>query len=560
MQARSFFSALFVCCAVCVFAGPVAAATAEGLVPSPPSSVLFYPREAQLTVEETLTPARLPGGGMGFRLAIPASAQRATFFAVVAGAAATGVAWEETAPQQGGIPRVPDEEDTGGFAFAPQEEKSPERRALLEKIVAAQQERAEHQGSILTADARMALWSAPLEPQTPRVPLTLEDRLKLDGALAQQLPPLHLAREKAATALALANQRLEQALDALREFDAAHAFVHAVIPYTGKSQGPVAVRYGYMVPASFTGSYSVSAMPGDGKVTIEQFASLQQFSGTEWKDVDVALTTMPRSGRLSPFSLSPWVLSLMEAMPLAASASKRMAAPAMEMAMDIATSSAPEPEEWSTFRLWRLGKKTLASGTPTRVTLAVDTYTANFFYTLRPALEPQGYLTAEVTFPKAVEMLAGTAQFFVDGVAVGERSLALAGEKAVLFFGADPLVSAVMTNMAATSGEQGLIRKEQTYLRDWEMTVKNARNRTVDVRVEDAVPVAAVESIGVKVTSTPVPQEVMSTPSTDEVAAGAAVPTKIFQWKAQLGTGESMVIRHRVNVTAPADKPLQPGR
>lgn len=558
MRLRTFFSVALACLALPAFAAPPSAAPAAGLAPSPPTSVLFYPREAQLTVEESLPPMRLPGGGTGFRLAVPANAERATFFAVVGGDPASGIAWEEAESRPGITPLAADGDSPAEApALAPEEEPLPERRALLEKIVALRQEATLHRGDVMTADTRLALWGAPATG-TQTSP-AVEERLKLDGALAQQLPPLHLAREKAAAALARTKQRLEQAMADLEKFDAAHEVVHVVIPYAGKSQGAVALRYGYIVPASFEGSYSVSASPADGKVTIEQFATLEQSSGAEWKDVDVALATMPRNDRLNPFALRPWVLSFQEAVAQASTA-KLMAVPAMERATDSASGSEPQAEERSTFRLWRLGKRTIAPGAPTRVALAMDTYAATFFYTLRPALEPQGFLTAEVVFPKAVEMPEGPARFFVDGVNRGERQLTLAGEKATLFFGADPLVSAVMTNLASTSGEQGIIRREQTYLKDWEMTVRNARNRTVEVRVEDAVPVAAVDSISVKVASTPSPEEVMSAPSADEIAVGRAVPSKVFRWKASLGTGETLVIRHRVDVTAPADRVLHTGR
>ena len=212
----------------------------------------------------------------------------------------------------------------------------------------------------------------------------------------------------------------------------------------------------------------------------------------------------------------------------------------------------PVAEDRSTFRLWDLGRRSLEDKRPTEIRVLKDTHEARFFYTLRPAVDRLSFLTAEITAKEPQELPPGQARFYVDGVLVGQAPFAFNGEKGRLFLGQDPRVTAGMRDLQREAGTQGFISKENTEVWHWEITVKNARTFPVSVQVEDPAPNPSDTAISVKFESLPKPAETHTDPAQGE--------RKIYRWSLELKPGESTVIDHKVTVTAPSDKPLEPGR
>jgi len=224
-----------------------------------------------------------------------------------------------------------------------------------------------------------------------------------------------------------------------------------------------------------------------------------------------------------------------------------------DAALAIGGVAAPVAEERGTFRLWNLGKRRIEHKTPVTLALASDTYPASFLYTIRPLSNPKGFLTASLSLPEALELPPGMAQLSVDGAAIGSRRFSFNGDKGEIFFGSDPQVTATMRDLRRSGGQQGFFSKEQTLLWHWQITLRNTRGKAVAVVLEDPAPTATDNAITVKATSTPKPETVVNDPE----HGGAA----IYRWKASLKPGESLVVEHKVEVSAPAgqDKVLDPG-
>ena len=149
-------------------------------------------------------------------------------------------------------------------------------------------------------------------------------------------------------------------------------------------------------------------------------------------------------------------------------------------------------------------------------------------------------------------MPSGQARFFVDAVFVGAKALSLNGKAAILHFGADPQIVVTRVDQKRSSGEQGLLSKEQTVLWHWDFIVRNTRNRPVEAWVEEPFPDALDSAVSVNIASSPKPEEVVP----GSLQGGA----KIYRWKVSLAPGEVRTITHKVTVSAPADKQLNPGR
>ena len=546
--------------ALCLVSACPAFAAAETGVPAQPVSVLFYPNEAQLMVKETLTPGPLEDGGQGVVIFLPAKARRDSFFASIAGEP-VGASWMDT-------------KDDGGFSrpltTIPEREPDPQRRALLEKVDSLAMEKARREGVLRGLFARMQLWtgdpqSTPDNAPAPRAPkkaVTLETMDALDTQIGRRLPELSAAYAREQRDLEDLKIRLDKAEKKLREFDAAYRTQRVELLWAGDAGKPVSVQYAYTVPAGFTTEYRITAHPAKGSLTIDQTASLLQDSGFLWKNAEIVLSNAVRDTVLQPLPPRPWNISLQSAArprSMAASMAVRKeaeSADAMEEDLRVSASksklSRPTQEERATFRVWKLGKRALASARSLRIPLASDTYPTNFLYTVRPAMHPEGFLTAELQLSTPLELPRAPALFCVDGVSLDTRPFSFNGNKGTIFFGSDPQIAATLRDLQHSTGEEGIISKEQIMRWHWEFTVKNSRPHPVRVLVEDPMPQARDDDVTLTVLSQPKPQEGVTSREQGAV--------KVFRWNATLQPGETLSLDHQVRVAAPADKILLPGR
>lgn len=576
-------SALFVLACAALVSVATKTALAWNAVPSQPSTAIFYPGEVQVGVEEDLTPEALAAGGSGFMLVLPPGVERESFLVSVNGLPAGGYFWLDKEEREAALAARRSQPLPSG-AFLPENETSPERRALLEKYVALAQEAAQREGTLAATQARLELWQKALaqnwgtgnsddsgEDARPgkgkkRTP---DDLSRLDASFAQLLPGLHLDRDKQQRALEDTRLRLARAETALRDFDQKEGGEIVVVPWAG--EGKTRLRYGYALPAACSLSYRLSAQPDKENLTIAQDVALSQHSGFTWTGVDTYVSTLRRDRTLRPIPIHPWLISLAPKgkvdvtvkgqwdFAFGYSAEKQQSAvnqlPMSPKAdMRAAPPPAPTQEERSTFRLWSLGRQRIEHKTPVRLSLATDTYNARYYYTLRPVTNPKGFLTAELALPAAIELPPGPAQFSVDGVSVGQQPFSFNGDKGFIFLGSDPQVTATVRDLNRSSGEQGFISKDQTLSWHWRITLKSTRAKPVEVLLEDPVPDTVDESVVITAESSPKPEQAVNPPE-----HGGA---KVYRWKTTLKPGEPFVIDHKVRAVAPKsdDKELNPGR
>ena len=131
--------------------------------PSQPTSAVSYPGEVQVTVDESLTPEILASGGSGFMLVLPLHIDRRTFFISISDSPASGGGFfwldkeeREAALAARGAVRPPSR------AILPENETSPERRALPEKYVSLAEEVAQREGELAATKTRPELWQKAL--------------------------------------------------------------------------------------------------------------------------------------------------------------------------------------------------------------------------------------------------------------------------------------------------------------------------------------------------------------------------------------------------------------
>ncbi|MDL2266578.1 DUF4139 domain-containing protein [Desulfovibrio sp. OttesenSCG-928-G15] len=582
----------FLCSGFCVLLLGVflfpAAANAFTPTPSQPEKVIFYPDEVELFVSEQISPVDLPTGGRGFLIPVPANVRKESFLVSIGDNAQSGLFWldrEERASILSRYSTIP----IPGNATLPESEPSPERKAMLEKLIGLELEMSTASGALAAADARLRLWNQSLDIFTnddsgkkPSPALSFADEAaKLDLSLTKQLPDIYAEREKQQRRVNDVTIRLNRAMKDLRDYDQKFGCEVAAIPFENGSGETQKVQYNYVIPASCNISYRLNALPEQNALLIDQDATVTQRSGFQWTNAEVFISTLRRDRSLQPRNTRPWsiefVSSVRPGMPAGAAMYAEEAPPAMpmqkavrsasmtnmamndmvmseDMAMPAAAPARPRQEERSTFRIWSLGKKRIEDKAPVRLSLASDSVPVTYAYMLRPDANPKGFLTAKLALEKPLELSPGMAQFSVDGAAIGKQQFSFNGDKGQIFFGSDPQVTATMRDLKQSGGQQGIFSKDDTLLWQWEITLKNTRSKAVDVILEDPKPDTKDDSIKIKVTSTPKAEEVVNAPQ-----FGGA---KIFRWTATLQPGESRIISHKVEVAAPSqkDKELAPGR
>lgn len=503
-------------CCIVVLGGVLlcgSAAMAANTLWQSPSAVQLSPQGAHITVDTQAT-ATLEKGQAHVVLYIPADAQNLEI------QPATGniVQWSST------LERV----DTLSGNTASR------RAALLN-------EKSTLQGHIAAVQARMTLWATPPATALPQEQMTAR-QTSLD------------------TVLPAAQQELDRQQAALREVDAQLAVLpdtprqaQKIVAVLDAMPQPAAVslRYTYTLDnCGWQADYRFNAVPDTGKVHVNFFAKIWQFSGVNWDNAHLTLVSQSAWQR-EPNTLRPWHVYTGDDVPAPMQASARavpmtLAAPMAEMENDAAPKrlQAPRMQDSAAFTSWDLGTRNLPEGT-LRLSIAQDTWNSPLQWLARPSLSTHVWLMAKQTLLTPRAWPAGEASFSIDGVAVGTGTFKAKGDIATLFFGVDPRVTVLSETDPRQSGKEGLIDKRKTWDWTWQYTVVNGRTSSVNIRIEEPAPQPADKALTVTYSSKPAPQQ---------------GPNHTLYWDITVPAESKHVMSHTVTLTAPQNMKVRPGR
>jgi uncharacterized protein (TIGR02231 family) len=162
-----------------------------------------------------------------------------------------------------------------------------------------------------------------------------------------------------------------------------------------------------------------------------------------------------------------------------------------------------------------------------------------------PKRDDKAYLYAKLTIARGTPILPGPVALFRDATFVGSGRLPLLapGEEHELGFGVDDAVKVRHAIAEEKRGESGIITSSKTDTRNYRMTIKNLRERPINLVVLDQVPVSQNADIKVELT-------------------GKTAPTKqnledkrgVVAWEMKLEPDEEKVIEHGYRVTWPSAK------
>ena len=461
-----------------------------------PVSATLYPEGAMVTEEETFRPE---GGRV--LLALPSGADAGSLsFSLASGRVLESRLVEKNVP-------------------------SPAMKALQNELEKVRAELSRVDAERESVSFERLFWADP--------PLNLEakDRKALDRQAKETQSRLAALAERDAN-LEARRRELEQSARALEKrmeaLGRGHESVQECALFLEGTEGGVSVRWTYFLPgASWQPRYRVAADEKAGKVRVAMDAVLRQSSGTDWKGVDIALSSSEDFRSVNPPSLPDWIIGeerpVMRSMNLMASKS-------------MAAEGAVQGERRGAGMLWKLGAVDIpAEGSVTRP-VASHELSASFVRLVRPAQDTRAWIAAALTDENMPLLPSGEAVFSVDGVESARGPLRLGPGSKDLFFGVDQLVTAKRQELPAKAGDE---EKKGQRTRQWRqsMDIANGHGRQIAVRVEVAAPITRDPSMSVAVASSP--------KAAFEEESGRHV------WRLDIPAGQSERIVHEVTVTEP---------
>ena len=265
--------------------------------------------------------------------------------------------------------------------------------------------------------------------------------------------------------------------------------------------------------ASWEPSYSIRASEGGEVINIDYDANLTQFTGEDWKDVNLTLSTAQPQRSASPPKLSPWPVDIQEpAQPTEARPRSKRGSPTPPAAY--ATDSFVEAESEHS-----LGEKfgsavaaasvlgdgpavsfvlprtisVLSNKSDTqKTTIATIEATASLFRVAIPMITDSVFIRSEVKNDSPFILLPGEASIFHGSDFVGRTALPTIapGETFPLDLGVDPKVIATRTLLGKKTSSTGLFGSSKETLYDYRVTVSNGHDTPLDIQLWDRIPVS----------------------------------------------------------------------
>jgi len=165
-----------------------------------------------------------------------------------------------------------------------------------------------------------------------------------------------------------------------------------------------------------------------------------------------------------------------------------------------------------------------------------------------PALDATAFLEANFKHAEDAPLLPGRVAIYRDGTYVGRGQMAMTAkdENVRLGFGADDHMKVVRSTVRQVEGSAGIINSAKTDRREYKTSVRNGHDTSIRVVIEDQVPVSEIEDIKVELLPA------TTAPTEKDVRNRRGVMT----WNLEVGPGETKEIRVAWRLRWPADKTI----
>jgi uncharacterized protein (TIGR02231 family) len=351
------------------------------------------------------------------------------------------------------------------------------------------------------------------------------------------------------------NKEMTQLKNQLNELDNAAALPSGTIIATLDSKSPrqVKLRFSYLVDqASWTPSYDIRFTAPDKPVSIIHKANLKQFTGIDWKNAQITLSTAKTNQSARIPELTTWHLGFYEPDIYTLQGVELKYSLSEVVVMDKAKPMATANEEGipATILNRRLTSDEFVIQLPQDIPSGSETHTiryresqtnALFEYQSVPKLSENVYLIGRIPGWAETGLLDGDANLYLENSFVGKTMIDTRqwADTMLLSFGIDNNISIKRTKSTELTENQtlGTNRKET---RGYKIQCRNNKTYPVTVHITDQIPVSVHEDITVDV---------------KELSGGTLDGgTGFVKWKIDLNAGASKELLLRYTVKYPGKK------
>lgn len=343
--------------------------------------------------------------------------------------------------------------------------------------------------------------------------------------------------------------------------------------------GSLDLAVDYTVPgARWTPAYDVRLRAEERVVELSYFGVVRQWTGEDWKNIALTLSTArPGLGGGAP-EPRPWILDVFEerksadeggiilqrfrgdaatapksyavsaeasaAMPPPAAAAPAVAAEHASATVDSATTSA-------SFKIAAL-TSIASDNSPQKVSITTAKLPAKLEYQSLPALQETAYLSADVSNATDFPLLAGSTNVFLDDAFVSTSAIktVMPSERFQLALGADEGVAVKRRVVNRFSENTGLTGRGRRVTYDYLITITNNKKTAERVVFKETLPVSRNEKITVNLLA-PAARDVG-----DSEKAGKTVTREennTLVWRIDMKPGEKREIPVKFSVEHPGD-------
>lgn len=320
--------------------------------------------------------------------------------------------------------------------------------------------------------------------------------------------------------------------------------------------GKLAMKLSYQLDqASWYPVYDANLDTQQSKLAVTQAAYVQQNSGENWDNVALTLSTLQPSAAVEPPALSSWWIDYQRPMP------RNTLMKSAELVSDAAkpemmAAAAPVAEQQATVIdsgyhvSYQIPDKISVNSSEEkqRVVLQQQQWPVNLNLQAAPRFDFHAYLYARVANPSSTPLLPGEWLLQRDGVRVGrvDQPLLAPKDQIAMGFGADDAVKLEWQTLKDEAGESGVLNKQQTLQRHYQLKATNGHSKPMTLTVLDSWPVSRQQDINVSVLEGTV------APKEQNVNQQAGVQ----RWELPLPAGKAATLDTGYQVTYPQDKQI----
>jgi uncharacterized protein (TIGR02231 family) len=259
--------------------------------------------------------------------------------------------------------------------------------------------------------------------------------------------------------------------------------------------------------------YTMRALPDSSEIEFAMSAHIQQNSGENWENVQALLSTASPALSTNPPVLNPWILDIYSPPPPRSRTAKASIAgvqaeepipeaPLEEAEMmdaEMATAGVVETGINLNFAI-KKNVQIPSDGAPHKVPIDTQSIDVEFDYITVPKLKEAAFLRATLRNILPYPLLSGSTDLFVIQDFVGSARIPFIAkeEEAKVFFGEDRQIRIKHERIKREKSPPGFLGKNERIKLAYKITVQNLRSTTVDIEIQDQLPISQNTKIEIK--------------------------------------------------------------